>query len=178
MKNKHFGSWQGILADVAIAIVIILLSEVGVLGIAVKGTKTALVQGIYTKFSFFFKVNTGELAGKQYEIFAFHPTYIYRILVKLTINFRLYLQDIMIRIIRNKKTNFGIFLWHKIAHQTQLLQILNKYNKMSVSNSNVIDFWFDPKFAKIVEDKKIAEQITKTPVCIAQANKPILVRAR
>lgn len=149
MKNKHFGSWQGIVADAAIAIVIIRLGEVGVLGIAVKATNAALLQ-------FFSKVNTGDLAEKKYEIPAFSNTkYLYKFLFKSTINFRLHFQNVVVTIIRNQQNKLGVYLSHKIACQTQELQALNKYkyNKMPVSNLSVIEFCFSHRFAKIVEEK-------------------------
>jgi regulator of protease activity HflC (stomatin/prohibitin superfamily) len=105
LKNQQFGSWQSIVAGVAIAIVVIFAlnsfiiinpGEAGVLSILGKARDGALLEGIHIKPPFISRVDVYDVTVQKYEIPAQSATKdLQELTAKFAINFRIDPQQVV-----------------------------------------------------------------------------------
>ncbi|RAM51818.1 MAG: prohibitin family protein [Hapalosiphonaceae cyanobacterium JJU2] len=127
MKNQQLGSWQNIVAGVAIAILVILSlnsfiiinpGEAGVLSILGKARNGALIEGFHFKPPFISKVDVYDVTVQKYEIPAQSATKdLQELTAKFAINFRIDPQQVVE--IRRKQGSLENIVAKIIAPQTQ-----------------------------------------------------------
>jgi regulator of protease activity HflC (stomatin/prohibitin superfamily) len=127
LKNQQFGSWQSIVAGVAIAIVVIFAlnsfiiinpGEAGVLSILGKARDGALLEGIHIKPPFISRVDVYDVTVQKYEIPAQSATKdLQELTAKFAINFRIDPQQVVE--IRRKQGSLENIVSKIIAPQTQ-----------------------------------------------------------
>ncbi|TBR59799.1 prohibitin family protein [Mastigocladus laminosus UU774] len=127
MKNQQLGSWQNIVAGVAIAILVILSlnsfiiinpGEAGVLSILGKARDGALIEGFHFKPPFISKVDVYDVTVQKYEIPAQSATKdLQELTAKFAINFRIDPQQVVE--IRRKQGSLENIVAKIIAPQTQ-----------------------------------------------------------
>ncbi|MBF2009583.1 prohibitin family protein [Chlorogloeopsis fritschii PCC 9212] len=127
MKNQQFGSWQSIVAGVAIAILVIFAlnsfiiinpGEAGVLSILGKARDGALLEGIHIKPPFISRVDVYDVTVQKYEIPAQSATKdLQELTAKFAINFRIDPQQVVE--IRRKQGSLENIVSKIIAPQTQ-----------------------------------------------------------
>ncbi|MFQ4145330.1 prohibitin family protein [Chlorogloeopsis sp. ULAP02] len=127
MKNQQFGSWQSIVAGVAIAVLVIFAlnsfiiinpGEAGVLSILGKAKDGALLEGIHIKPPFISRVDVYDVTVQKYEIPAQSATKdLQELTAKFAINFRIDPQQVVE--IRRKQGSLENIVSKIIAPQTQ-----------------------------------------------------------